>query len=963
MPCSPVTPPVFPPPPPFPSPFGPPFAPSGIGLGPLTFPEDILDLLKYLTLPTLPVIGALDPNFAKDIFDVIMKLLEALWPFLALYKMLLIVMNLILCIIEVICSLLNPFALIGAVINLFTNCLPPFLNLFPIFALIVLILSLIFLIILLIEYIIAKIIQLILIILANIEALVSAFALSDEIGIIAILAKLGAVLCGFQNLLVILILFDAFFSIIRAILALVFPIPPCSDASDCCQPQLCSAWVKNNTNIKGATGTLIYTQGVNFDGSASLSPALPGFNLIQAERVESWQFYDPFATIFTQMQNINSAYDLPDGYSPTVIFPTTQTFTATTPPMQAPYTVDLTLLYNPTQWNRIDSRGPREIKIMGCIVLTAPDGYYLDYDNNEVFEPTGVAELAGGLTFEIDGTTPIKVDGYQGTLNTLLHIKPDVVISSIPLPPTGVTTFTPISYSFNINHPILLANALITLGCIPSVATAKTFVNTTYGNTANIPRVNALLNGPTFPCPACAQNCIQAAIDALRADISTDGVATFQATTTACLNDLQANAIASAETLLDIGFDPYTSTFTLTPDVQFTTLTIDVRVSLMDTNGQLLTTGMPTSMGPTIAANIHPTTSFGTISPFTYDGYQFFNAQISSSKSGSGTIEIAYNSQIISTINVGVPSITPTVTPYEFIYAPLPVKTGVGDTDGQLRPGGNVAGTSGLRGRMLGLDAAHAVSGGGVTPSLPRTHMTLWLKAGTYTVSGGLGTWPDSSGNGYDATTSNPGYEAFGATPIISSLNGITSPGWNGGQLQSLSSSGTIAQILGTTGENWSAFCVFAYTGSSPFEAGLNGVANTPVMFMHNTDGANQWGVGAGLYVSQLVVGGSNWQSSGGQNFTTTDTVSGSPNAIHCVSYLQDYAGGTTYLAIDGGVPVTTTALPVNTLLAATLEVGFSAQSLQWQGPIGELIVYDAYLSGDELAAVQAYLLATWGLT
>jgi hypothetical protein len=685
MPCSPVPTPTIPPIPPFENPFGPPFSPFGIGLPQIMIPEDILDLLKTLTLPTLPVIGALDPNFAKDILDVVMKLLDAIWPFIAMYKMLLIVMNLILCIIEVICALLNPFALIGAVINLLVNCLPPFLNLFPIFALIILILSLIYLLILIIEYIIAKIIQLILLILINIEALANAFALSDEIGIIAILAKLGAVLCGFQNLLVILVLFEAFFSIIRAILALVFPIPPCGGTSECCQPQICPAWVQNNNTISAITGTMIYTPAVEFNGGSSLSGLPAGFNLIQTERNESWQFFDPFATIFTQMQNINVAYDLPDGYSPTVLFPTTQTFTASTPSSQAAYTVDLTLYYNPVYWLRADTKGPRNIKITGCIVLTAPDGYYLDYANNQVIEPTGVADLAGGLAYEIDGKTPIMLDGYQGTLNTLIHFPPTVGTVQPPLTPANITFFDPISYNFNINHTTLLANGLITLGCIPQVATAKAFVASTVPSTN--PQLAALINSPNFPSPADAQACLQSAIDALRSNVTTEAVATFQSTTTACLNNLQNNAIAAALQLVDIGFDPYTSTFSLTPTAQFSSLNINVQVILMDTNGQNLTNGMPASMGPTIAANIQPTITFGTISSFTYDGYQFFNAQISSNTAGTGTIEIAYNNQIISVLNAAVPSITPTIKPYAFIYAPLPVKTGVGDTDGQPRLG------------------------------------------------------------------------------------------------------------------------------------------------------------------------------------------------------------------------------------------------------------------------------------
>lgn len=685
------------------NPFGTPFAPAGTPLTPSSgvptgMPGcDALELMLSLSLPslTLPVgivLGVLDIHFQTDLLDVIMKLLDSLWPFIMGYQMLLPILRMIVCIIEVLCAISNPFALIAAIINLFLVCLPALLALFPILALIILILSLIYLLLHLTLYFNIQLSLFIGLLLNNIASLALAFAVSDEVGIMAILAKIGTIICFFQSLLAILTLFGAFFAIIAAILELLFDIPPCSGSSNCCLPQICPAWIKNNNSINAPTGILQYTSEVGFGPKPGSISGLPsGFNLTQIERNESWQFYDPFQTIFTQFQNINVAYDLPDGYSPTVYFPTSQTFTASTPPMQAPYTVDLTLFYEPVLWGQIDPKGPREIQITGCIVLTAPDGYYLDYANNEINEPTGVVNLAGGLAYEQNGTTPIMIDGYQATLNTLLHLQPTIGIVQPTLTPTGTATLTPISYSFNINHPILLQNALITLGCVPSVNAAKTFINSTYGNIApKTAQVAAL----TLPDPAGAQACLSAAICTLAANVSTQGVATFQASTTACLNQLQDDANTAAAALIGIGFDPYTSTFTLTPDTQFTTLNINVQVSIMEPNGQLLTTGMPASLGPTIAQNITATNTFGSISPFVYDGYQYFNAQISSDAPGTGTITVSYQNQTISTVNTSVPSITPVQKSYTFIYAPLPVKTGVGDTDGQPRLGpGDIGGS------------------------------------------------------------------------------------------------------------------------------------------------------------------------------------------------------------------------------------------------------------------------------
>src|SRR5271166_2793796 len=128
----------------FPSPDGP-SGPSIPGFGipfqipvpaipfPAGFPEDLLEILNLLQMliPPGALKPALNPNFGKNIFDAIMKLLDQFMPFLMLYKFFLPILNLIICIIEVLCAIANPIALINALNRLFTQCIPAFLNLFP----------------------------------------------------------------------------------------------------------------------------------------------------------------------------------------------------------------------------------------------------------------------------------------------------------------------------------------------------------------------------------------------------------------------------------------------------------------------------------------------------------------------------------------------------------------------------------------------------------------------------------------------------------------------------------------------------------------------------------------------------------------------------------------------------------------------------------------------------------------
>jgi len=168
---------------------------------------------------------------SKNIFDAIISLLDHFLPFLMLYKFFLPILNLIICIIEVICALTNPFKLPGAVKRLFRKCIPAFLNLFPLFALIIMLIALLMLLLALIEYLISQILKIIALLLKNIIALYNAFSNHNTNSILAIAKKIGITLCIFQNLFVLLAIFNIIMDVIRDILSLSFSIPPCDDGS------------------------------------------------------------------------------------------------------------------------------------------------------------------------------------------------------------------------------------------------------------------------------------------------------------------------------------------------------------------------------------------------------------------------------------------------------------------------------------------------------------------------------------------------------------------------------------------------------------------------------------------------------------------------------------------------------------------------------------------------------------
>lgn len=654
------------------------------------FPEDLLDILNKLQLLIPP--GALkpqlNPNFGKDVFDGIMKLLDQFMPFLMLYKFFLPVLNLIICIIEVICSLLNPFALVGAIIRLFRTCIPEFLNLFPVFAMIIMIISLLLLLLALIIYLIEQILKLVKALLRNILALQKAFQNGDANGVLAVAKKIGSLLCMFQNLFVLLAIFSIIIDIIKNILKLVFAIPPCGSGSDCCNPETCPAIVKSQ--YTRTTGTFKYLGQVGVQTSVVLPP--PFGNLNFNIRNETWQLFDGSQEQAQKFRNIFDAFDVTSSPKP-IFFPTDSVYNNQTDPKQAPYLVDLRLFYNPTSWGRLGL--PRFIKFTDCIMTKVPSTKLLEGDNSTQDVNNGVALIAGGKGFEDDGTTPLTgfdTDGVtpissQATLENFLH-QP---ANNSPIPVLSINdgyTFQDAEYTFKPNIAPLFQKNLVTLGCIPDIALNREFIANVFAGDVGLK--SAQLGAITFPDPAGAQDCLAAAIATLRSNITVEGVAQFQATTNICLQKLKDDTNRALHDTIGVGFDPCKSTFTLAPPIQFTSKPIIVSVSLNERNGISLVTGLSPDVANDLAAKVKGHATFGDIGNFSYDGYQFFTAQLTSDVAGKGQMMVSFDNNTFCTNNIpSDTTIPPThdlqVQDYQFIYSPSPIPTAEGDTDGRPR--------------------------------------------------------------------------------------------------------------------------------------------------------------------------------------------------------------------------------------------------------------------------------------
>lgn len=675
--------------------FGTPFSLKTPNINPFPdgFPEDLLGLLDKLQLliPPGALKPALNPNFGKNVFDAIMKLLDQFFPFLMLYKFFLPILNLIICIIEVLCSLMNPFKLISALNRLFTQCIPEFLNLFPVFALVIMIISLLLLLLALIEYLITQILNFVKDILLNVNALIKAFETANDTSVLAIAKKLGSLLCSFQNFFVLLSLFGTVIQVFKDILSKLFAIPPCEDDanSGCCSTDVCPAIVKQE--YTNTTGTFQYLNEVGYQTSL----ILPIGNFNVDLRNETWQIYDTQQTIAKAFINIVDGYDVTVVPKP-IFFPTDVNYNASTNPKQAAYTVDLRLYYNPINWGRIGIS--RFIQFKDCIVLAPPTRNLKVYDNSFINENNGVLYIVGGSGYEDDGFTILtgfNIDGItpitnQATLSNLLH-KPAEFASNPTLSPSDGYTFQQMQYTFKPNMQVLFQKNLVTLGCEQSFSFNKSFINNVaFGDIAlKTADLTALVNSNGFPNPGAAQACMATAISGLRSNLTANGVAEFQATTTLCLQILQSDTKSALATLVGIGFSPCKSNFTLLPSTQFTTKSIKVTVNINENNGLPITTGLSSDIAQNIANQITPYITFGKITNFSYDGYQAFTADISSPIPGSGNIMVAYNNNTLCTDTLPADGSTPTHTlqdlKYEFVYTPSITGTGERDTDGQPR--------------------------------------------------------------------------------------------------------------------------------------------------------------------------------------------------------------------------------------------------------------------------------------
>jgi len=642
---------------------------------PAGIPEDLIALIEQI-FAQFPQGIKFQPNtdaMTKGIWDALASLFNQLAPFLGFYKFIQALLNMILCIIDVFCALMNPWATLRAIRRLFKRCLPDFLSLFPWLALLIMILALILLLIALIEYIISVILAYIKQILHNLNILRRAIQVHDTDSILAAVQKISFILCLIEQLFTILMGISALIAIIQPLMG-IMGRSVCSGgnssgggADDCCTPDFCPSFIRNNPDgLVLSSGRLNYQCEID-----QIVPSDPLFDFFRTSgskillRPQRWQFVDDHPSQFKFLDIITPSPEF--GF---IYWHNNDVYDTSIPLIRIPYTLDITIRIDPKNFgNPDDVGGVRDMSIQNVIVTTKPVVYPTTWNNGLDFSVTsGTLNLIAGSVFEIrpDGYVPYLINGSQATLQTLVT-KPAKSASELPPFDDGYN-FLDVRYNLKVRHEVLIQDGLIGLMCEPDVTSESAVLNAEFND------IRSVLDKVTSPMPDVdgAVACLTQALAKFRGNLNDDTAVTFQNDVTECLNSLRNQALDYYANGTAAATDRYSCDFEIYPNVQFIKNDIKVTVRLRDKSGNQLATNITPDAGAALAALITASDTFGKVSTFSYDGYGDFIAELSSDFAGFGQIEAFINKEAVASVinrdNVDVPSeIVTRVLTYEFV--------------------------------------------------------------------------------------------------------------------------------------------------------------------------------------------------------------------------------------------------------------------------------------------------------
>jgi hypothetical protein len=132
-------------------------------------------LIQYVVPGGTSLQGYSEPSMTESMGSAINSMLTVLAPVISAYGLILPILGVIRGIIEVLCAMMNPFAVVKAIIRLFKKWLPPFISLYPPLAGVIIIISTIKAILAIVFFILTVVLPTLQLIIANIKTLANAF--------------------------------------------------------------------------------------------------------------------------------------------------------------------------------------------------------------------------------------------------------------------------------------------------------------------------------------------------------------------------------------------------------------------------------------------------------------------------------------------------------------------------------------------------------------------------------------------------------------------------------------------------------------------------------------------------------------------------------------------------------------------------------------------------------------------
>lgn len=626
------------------------------------FPENILSWLNKLKLK-LPGGGSLQTfidSLAESVAKILSNLLNYINIFMGFYYFVLAIVEFILCIIKVLCAMPKPWSIARAMIRLIRKCLPIFITIaFPFFALLILLMSLIAILIALIEYIIEMIKRLIKQLLKNLKKLRDiTIRQYNPNAALAIANKVANLLC----------LFEQIFGFLGAVFAVLEMITSkwdttmktkCGgggggDSRDPDDDSVCAAFMENpieqidsnleiyKTRVGSLNGELWYCNQVFGLLTLSVAPPSPITSVLRNETV---YLKDDSLVDELKFHNIISSSE---GFT---FFPFDKVITKDTAKRMKPYFVDMYVTTDPG-----DGFGNRKIQIKD-ITVTYVTTSAMATAAGATDNPNGYLVLSGGSTQD-EHFVNKTIEELLSKKGSASEIKPSYGI-------VDYTPFTNIEYSLNVNFDALLEYSLITFSCLPAASAELGFLNTTFAKAFN----NGLSKFVKLPNIGGAIDNLGKCLDDYKANISIDTTETFGNCMLDIMDKLNTEANDTYCQLVKTAMDINNMQKSLSTDLEFVNNPITVTITPKDQAGRTLKDMVGSFVVSKDCLNSLFTgeATLGEISDFSYDDNGNFTAQLTSDKSGSGTLTLYYVGDLIPT------AVRPTdpKTPPHFDYSGL----------------------------------------------------------------------------------------------------------------------------------------------------------------------------------------------------------------------------------------------------------------------------------------------------